>query len=56
MDGHFQIILTIIIAFVITAILGPVAIPILHKIKAGQSIREEGPKAYSEENLKMRKS
>ena len=46
MDGHFQIILTIIIAFVITAILGPVTIPILHKIKAGQSIREEGPKAH----------
>ena len=36
-----QIILTIIIAFVITAILGPVLIPILHRIKAGQSIREE---------------
>ncbi len=46
MDGHFQIILTIIIAFVITAILGPVVIPILHRIKAGQSIREEGPKAH----------
>lgn len=46
MEGHFQIILTIIIAFVITAILGPVVIPILHRIKAGQSIREEGPKAH----------
>lgn len=41
-----QIILTIIIAFVITAILGPVIIPILHRIKAGQSIREEGPEAH----------
>lgn len=46
MSGHFQIILTIIVAFAITAILGPVLIPILHRIKAGQSIREEGPKAH----------
>jgi phospho-N-acetylmuramoyl-pentapeptide-transferase len=46
MNGHFQIILTIIVAFVITAILGPITIPILHKIKAGQSIREEGPEAH----------
>lgn len=41
-----QIFLTIIIAFVITAILGPVVIPVLHRIKAGQSIREEGPEAH----------
>ncbi len=31
------------IAFLITALLGPVLIPFLHKLKFGQSIREEGP-------------
>lgn len=46
MNDHFIIILSIIIAFVITAILGPVVIPVLHRIKAGQSIREEGPEAH----------
>ncbi len=46
MNEHFQIILTIVVAFVITAILGPILIPVLHRIKAGQSIREEGPEAH----------
>lgn len=45
-NEHFQIILTIVVAFVITAILGPILIPVLHRIKAGQSIREEGPEAH----------
>ena len=41
-----QSIIAAIAAFGITAILAPAAIPILHRLKAGQSIREEGPKGH----------
>ncbi len=33
----------LIVAFAVTALLGPVFIPWLHKLKFGQEIREEGP-------------
>ncbi|MCF8564480.1 phospho-N-acetylmuramoyl-pentapeptide-transferase [Alicyclobacillus tolerans] len=33
-------------AFAIAALLGPVTIPILHRLKFGQSIRDEGPKHH----------
>ena len=36
--------LCLISSFVISAALGPVLIPFLHKLKFGQEIREEGPK------------
>ena len=39
--------LTIIIAsFVLTVILAPIGIPLLRRLKFGQSIREEGPKSH----------
>ena len=42
----YSILITSLVAFVITTILGPVFIPVLRRIKAGQSIREDGPKAH----------
>lgn len=36
----------IIIAFVISAALCPVVIPMLHKLKFGQQVRQEGPQAH----------
>ena len=40
-----------ILAFIlgggISLILGPIIIPILHKLKFGQPIREEGPKSHA---------
>ncbi len=33
-------------AFAITALLAPLVIPVLRRLKAGQSIREEGPKGH----------
>ncbi|RBP45553.1 phospho-N-acetylmuramoyl-pentapeptide-transferase [Garciella nitratireducens] len=41
-----QLILAIVISFIITIIIGPIIIPILQKLKFGQSIREEGPKSH----------
>ena len=42
----YSILITSLVAFVITTILGPVFIPVLRRIKAGQSIREDGPKEH----------
>ncbi len=42
--------LPFIIAFAITALLGPVFIPWLHKLKFGQEIREEGPKWHQKKS------
>lgn len=42
-NGIFVSLLPCLLAFVVTAVLGPVFIPWLHKLKFGQEIREEGP-------------
>ena len=43
---YLQIGITTAIAFIITAIGTPLLIPILRRIKAGQSIREDGPQSH----------
>lgn len=34
------------LGFIISTIIGPLLIPVLHKLKFGQNIREEGPKSH----------
>ncbi|NLJ72577.1 MAG: phospho-N-acetylmuramoyl-pentapeptide-transferase [Syntrophomonadaceae bacterium] len=46
MQGNGQIVKVIIVSFLISLFLGPVVIPILKRLKVGQSIREEGPKSH----------
>lgn len=46
MIEYIDIIRTLVIAFLITLLLGPIVIPMLKKLKIGQSIREEGPKSH----------
>lgn len=46
MIEYIDIIRTLVISFLITLILGPIVIPLLKKLKIGQSIREEGPKSH----------
>ncbi|MEW9093655.1 MAG: phospho-N-acetylmuramoyl-pentapeptide-transferase [Clostridiaceae bacterium] len=41
-----KIIYSVLVAFFFSIIGGPILIPILHKLKFGQSIREEGPKSH----------
>lgn len=41
-----ETILAIIIAFSVSAILCPIVIPFLHKLKFGQQVREDGPQAH----------
>lgn len=45
-----QTILALLIAFAISAGLGPVVIPILRKLKIGQTIRNEGPETHLAKN------
>lgn len=40
------IIYSVLVAFIIALLLGPVIIPLMHKLKFGQNIREEGPKSH----------
>ncbi len=46
MINYTDIMRTMLISFIITLILGPILIPLLKKLKVGQSIREEGPKSH----------
>ena len=41
-----ETILAIIIAFAVSAILCPIVIPFLHKLKFGQQVRKDGPQAH----------
>ena len=38
------------VSFALSAVLGPVMIPFLHKIKFGQTIREDGPQSHLQKN------
>lgn len=40
----------IIIAFMISAVLGPVIIPFLRKLKFGQTVRDDGPQSHLKKN------
>lgn len=46
----YSIILPVLISFAVSAVLGPVIIPFLHKLKFGQYIREEGPAAHQKKS------
>jgi len=41
-----ELALPLIASFIITVICGPIYIPFLHKLKFGQTIREEGPESH----------
>lgn len=45
-----SIILPVFISFGVSALLGPVVIPFLRRLKASQTIREEGPKSHLQKN------
>lgn len=41
-----EIVTTLILGFIVAAIIGPIIIPMLHKLKFGQNIREDGPQSH----------
>lgn len=40
------VIMSVVISFVISVLLGPVIIPFLKKLKAGQTVRDDGPQSH----------
>lgn len=44
------ILMSVIISFAISVVLGPVVIPFLRRLKVGQTVRDEGPKAHLKKN------
>lgn len=42
----YKLIYSVLVAFFIAMLEGPILIPLLHKFKFGQSIREDGPKTH----------
>ena len=44
------IVMSVIISFAISVVLGPVVIPFLRRLKVGQTVREEGPKEHLKKN------
>ncbi len=46
----YAAIISVLISFAISALLCPVLIPFLRKLKFGQTIREEGPKAHAKKS------
>ena len=46
----FEFFLTALVSFVLAAVLGIFLIPLLHRLKFGQEIREEGPKWHSKKS------
>ncbi len=46
LQNYYPMIIAIVMAFVITVILGYPSIPLLRRLKAGQSIREDGPQSH----------
>lgn len=48
--AKWLIIVSAVAAFVISSVIGKFLIPVLHKLKFGQPIREEGPKAHQKKS------
>ena len=44
------VLLSAVISFAVTALLGKWMVPLLHRINFGQTIREEGPKWHRKKN------
>ena len=50
MNIYIAVAIPIIIAFLISVVLGPVIIPFLRKLKFGQTVRDDGPQSHLKKN------
>lgn len=46
MEKLFYLAQAVLIAFFVSILIGPILIPLLHKLKFGQNIREDGPRSH----------
>ena len=51
-----ETILAIIISFAISALLCPIVIPFLHRLKFGQQVRDDGPQAHLKKDVYKRQT
>ena len=47
---NFTFVFPVLISFVISALLGPVVIPYLRRLKVGQTTRDDGPQSHLKKN------
>lgn len=47
---NITILMSVIISFAISVVLGPVVIPFLRRLKVGQTVRDEGPQSHLKKN------
>ena len=47
---NITILMSVIISFAISVVLGPVVIPFLRRLKIGQTVRDEGPQSHLKKN------
>lgn len=47
---NITILMSVIISFAISVVLGPVVIPFLRRLKVGQTVRDEGPRSHLKKN------
>lgn len=51
MDKYMiTIVVSVLVSFAVSALLGPVVIPFLRKLKVGQTVRDEGPQSHLKKN------
>ncbi len=50
MNLYIAVAIPIIVAFILSAVLGPVIIPFLRKLKFGQTVRDDGPQSHLKKN------
>ncbi len=50
MIGFRSIAITVLISYVLVMIMGPFLIPVLHKMKFGQTVRDDGPQSHLKKN------
>src|SRR3712207_2371249 len=50
MIGFRSIAITVLISYILMMIMGPFLIPVLHKMKFGQTVRDDGPQSHLKKN------
>lgn len=47
---NYTILISVILSFAISVVLGPIVIPFLRRLKVGQTVRDEGPQSHLKKN------
>lgn len=50
MIGFKSIAITVLVSYILMIIMGPFLIPVLHKMKFGQTVRDDGPQSHLKKN------